>query len=102
MAKSRELGILVTKIQSQLAPNAEVSHDVRLDGRYSKRKRQIDVLVKQRIGQYEMMIVRDCKDQDSPVDVQGIEEFQGLVDDVGAHKGSLVCHFSSEVSSAGL
>lgn len=92
MANSgRELEILVTKIQTQLSPDAEVLHDVRLMGHLSKRKRQIDVLVRQKIGQYEMLIVLDCKDYARPVDVKGVEEFQGLLADVGAHKGALVC-----------
>lgn len=88
---SRELELLVAKIQRALAPEAEVIHDTHLPGRHSKRDRQIDVLVRQRIGQYEMNIVLDCKDHGRPVDVKGVEEFHGLLDDVGAHKGALVC-----------
>src|SRR5438105_6997006 len=61
MSDSRELEILVAKIQAQLAPDAEVVHDVKLEGRQSRRPRQIDVLVRQKIGQYEMVIVLDCK-----------------------------------------
>jgi hypothetical protein len=59
---SRELEILILKIQKQLSPDAEVIHDVRLPGRQSRRNRQIDVLVRQKIGQYQMLIVLDCKD----------------------------------------
>ena len=81
---SRDLEILVARIQKQLAPNSEVLHDVRLDGRKSKRKRQIDVLVRQNIGQYEIQIVFDCKDYNRPVDVKGVEEFYGLLSDVPA------------------
>lgn len=62
-----------------------------LDGRASKRKRQIDVLVRERIGQYEISIIIDCKDYNRPVDVKGVEEFYGLLTDVGAQKGVLVC-----------
>jgi hypothetical protein len=88
---SRELEILVARIQKQLAPQAEVLHDVKLDGRLSKTQRQVDVLVRQTIGQYEIRIVIDCKDYNKPVDVKGVEEFDGLVRDVGAEKGVLVC-----------
>lgn len=88
---SRDLEILVAKIQAQLSPEAEVLHDVMLDGRESKRKRQVDVFVRQQIGQYEMRIVLDCKNYARPVDVKGVEEFHGLLVDVGAHKGALVC-----------
>jgi len=45
---SRDLEILIAKIQKQLAPNAEVLHYVKLDGRLSKQSRQIDVLVHQK------------------------------------------------------
>jgi hypothetical protein len=90
-ASSRELEILTAKIQQQLAPNAEVQHDVRLDGRYSKRKRQIDVLVREKIGQYDIKIIIDCKDHKYPIDVKGVESFHGLFEDVGAQKGVLVC-----------
>ncbi len=90
-ADSRDLEILVAKIQQQLAPQAEVLHDVKLDGRQSKTKRQIDVLVRQKVGQYEIQIVIDCKDYNKPVDVKGVEEFQGLLRDVGAQRGVLVC-----------
>jgi len=91
VADSRDLEILVTKIQKQLAPDAEVIHDAKLPGRRSGTQRQIDVLVRQKIGQYEMLIVLDCKDYARPVDVKGVEEFHGLMTDVGANKGALVC-----------
>jgi len=88
---SDALEILVANIQQQLAPTAEIIHNAHLMGRNSKVQRQIDVLVKQKIGQYEMLIVLDCKDHGRPVDVKGVEEFHGLMEDVGAHKGALVC-----------
>jgi len=86
-----QLEHLVVSIQQQLSPDATVSHNVKLDGIDSETKRQIDVLVEQNIGQYQMRIVIDCKDYSKPVDVKGIEEFQGLVQDVRAQKGALVC-----------
>lgn len=87
----KDLEILVAKIQAQLAPGASVQHDVHLPGKKSGRSRQIDVLVKQQVGQYEMTIAVDCKDYAKPVDVKGVEEFFGLIDDVGVNKGALVC-----------
>lgn len=87
----KELENLVAMIQRQLSPDANVRHNVMLDGVDSETKRQIDVLVEQNIGQYTMRIVIDCKDYSRPIDVKGIEEFHGLVQDVRAHKGALVC-----------
>lgn len=107
MAKSStELELLVQKIQQQLAPNAEVLHDVKIVGRHTGKKRQIDVLVREMIGQYEINIVIDCKDYKNPIDVKGVEEFSGLLDDVGAQKGVLVCpagfSSSAKIRAAGL
>ncbi|MBZ9600490.1 restriction endonuclease [Phyllobacterium chamaecytisi] len=90
-ASSVALEQLVAKIQADLAPNSDVVHNVMLNGRHSGRKRQIDVLVRDKIGQYEILIVIDCKDYNKPVDVKGVEEFAGLVDDVAAQRGVLVC-----------
>ncbi|WP_394229418.1 restriction endonuclease [Shewanella colwelliana] len=87
----KKLEYLVVSIQKQLSPDASVQHNVMLDGIDSETKRQIDVLVEQNVGQYTIRIVIDCKDYSKPVDVKGIEEFQGLVQDVRAHKGALVC-----------
>jgi hypothetical protein len=81
---------LVAKIQQDLAPASTVRHNVRLPGK-SGQQRQIDVLVEDKVGQYDIRIVIDCKDYKKPVDVKGVEEFYGLYDDVGAHKGVLVC-----------
>ena len=59
---SVELELLVQKIQKQLAPKSEVLHNIKLMGRRSKTKRQIDVLVREQVGQYEINIIIDCKD----------------------------------------
>ena len=88
---SVELEKLVQRIQQQLAPAAEVQHNVKLPGYRSHTQRQIDVLVTEKIGQYTIKIIIDCKDYSTPVDVKGVEEFSGLLDDVRGQKGVLVC-----------
>lgn len=87
----RKLEHLVANIQKKLAPEAIVEHNVKVMGRESEVERQIDILVTQHIGQYVMKIAMDCKDYKSPVDVKGVEEFAGMVQDIGANKGVLVC-----------
>ena len=91
MSDFKDLEILVAKIQKQLSPGATVTHNAKIMGRKTEVLRQIDVLVEQNIGQYKMSVVIDSKDYKVPVDVKGIEEFHGLVDDVGAQKGVMVC-----------
>ena len=87
----QQLELLVAAIQAQLAPGAKVTHNARLPGLLSETPRQIDVLVEQNIGQYSMRIALDCKDYAAPVDVKGVEEFHGLIQDIGVNKGALVC-----------
>ena len=87
----QQLVVLVAQIQKELAPGAVVEHNVKLKGHVTGEMRQVDVLVKQKIGQYEMLVALDCKDYKTPVDVKSVEEFHGLLTDVGAHKGALVC-----------
>jgi hypothetical protein len=91
MAKYRELEQLVARIQQQLAPRSKVIHNAKLLGRLTGRMRQIDVLLEHTVGQFKIEIVIDCKDYKKPLDVKGVEEFYGLLDDVGAQKGVLVC-----------
>ncbi len=90
MKDSIALEQLVARIQSQLAPNSKVEHNVDLPTLDGKRTRQIDVLVTDKIGQYEFRIVIDCKDHAKRLDVREVGTFQDLVQDVGAHRGVLV------------
>ena len=87
----QKLELLVASIQQQLAPGAKVTHNAKVEGRLSETSRQIDVLVEQFVGQYQIRIALDCKDYKTPVDVKAVEEFHGLMVDIGAHRGALVC-----------
>lgn len=87
----KRLELLVAAIQRDLAPEAKVTHNAKVQGVDSEVMRQIDVLVEQHVGQYPMRVVIDCKDYASPVDAKGVEEFIGLVRDVRAHRGAMVC-----------
>lgn len=81
---------LVAKVQKAFSPDAQVTLDDKITGKQSGIERQIDISVKRNIGQFKILIVIDCKDHKDPLDVKDVEEFIGLVDDVGANKGSLV------------
>jgi len=86
----REFEVLVAKIQKELAVDSLVIHDDKIMGRKSKRMRQIDVSIRSKIGQFDVLIIIDCKDYAKPVDVKAVEEFMGLVDDVGAQQAAIV------------
>jgi len=88
--KWRRFEELVKKIQSDLAPGATVTLDVKVPGITSGVDRQIDIAVYQQVGQFNLFIAIDCKDLSNPVDVKDVEEVMGLVQDVGANKGAIV------------
>jgi hypothetical protein len=80
---------LAASIQRDLSPDAKVTPNAKLIGK-SGAPRQIDILVEQETGQFKLRIVMDCKDYKFPVDVNDVEAFLGLVEDVGANKGAMV------------
>lgn len=71
-------------------PNAVVTHDVHLDGLFSKKSRQIDVLVEHNIGGRPLRTIIDAKFYNRKVDVKGVESFIGMLGDVQADRGILV------------
>jgi hypothetical protein len=86
----QEFEKLAAKIQQELAPKARVERNAKLLGKRSGVERQIDILIDETIAQYKIRVVIDCKDYRVPVDVKDMEEFMGLVEDVGANKGALI------------
>lgn len=81
---------LVAKIQRDFSPGAIVTLDDRIEGIITETKRQVDISIRQNVGQYSILIAIDCKDLSVPVNVKGVEEVIGLVQDIGANKGAIV------------
>lgn len=83
---------LVAKVQRSLAstPGTTVSQNERVMGRNSKRLRQLDITIRVRAGQFDLLCVIDCKDHKEPIDLPALESFLGLLQDVGAQKGAMV------------
>ncbi len=94
---------LTAKIQKELTPDAAVTLDDKIAGKLSGTTRQIDISIRKIIGQFNILIVMDCKDHTKPVDVKDVEEFIGLVKDVGANKGAIVsaAGFTSSAKTRG-
>ncbi|MGH9719569.1 MAG: restriction endonuclease [Bryobacteraceae bacterium] len=81
---------LVAMIQADLAGDAVVTHNDTIIGKKTGARRQIDVSIRKNVGQFDLLIVIECKDYGRPLDVGDIEEFMGLAQDVGAHKAGMV------------
>src|ERR1700722_15474823 len=81
---------LAYEIQREFAGSATVTLNDSIQGIDSKVSRQIDISVRQNVGQYPILVVIDCKDYRVRVDVKAVEEFGGLVRDVRANRGALI------------
>ncbi len=71
-------------------PSAQIFMNVSIPGRYSKRKRQIDILIEDTIAGNKFSIVVDGKYFNKKVDVKSMESFISMLHDVNAHKGLLI------------
>ena len=90
MKDSVQFELLVADIQKELSPKATVKHNVKLQGHKSNKKRQIDVLLEEHVGQYKIRIAIECKNHHRPLDLKVVDGFVGLLDDVNIEKGVLV------------
>lgn len=71
-------------------PKAEVQKNVRVRGRFSKRSRQIDILVSQNTPAGQLRTVIDTKLFKRKVNVKAVDGLAGFIEDVGAHRGMLI------------
>ena len=74
----------------EMYPGAKIARDVKIKGRYSGVKRQIDILIEAEVAGFRTRIVVDAKYMSRRIDVKGVECFISKVDDVGATHGLLV------------
>lgn len=84
-----ELEIIVTKIQKQLAPEADVRHNHRVVGK-SGRRRKLDVTISQKVSSFPVFIVFDCKRHSKSVKLKDVAAFAMQIEDVDATLGVMV------------
>ncbi len=90
---SKEKGDLLEKIVGQLCSgikNAKVENNIKLVGK-SGTERQVDVFIRGNVGAFEVKILVDPKNHSTPVDIKEVESIVGMVEDVGANLGVIVC-----------
>jgi len=74
----------------EVYPDADITHDAKVRGRYSKVDRQIDILIEDFVAGENIRIMVDAKFFSENIDVKEVESFIGMMQDVGADKGLLV------------
>ncbi len=71
-------------------PDQDISYNQMIIGRYSKVPRQIDILIKAKIGDSTQIGVFDCKKFNSKINVKSIDSMIGYMDDLNANYGGLI------------
>lgn len=74
----------------QRFPGAKVLPNVHIRGVKSGQLRQVDILVERSLGGYDLKIAFDCKCYGRKVNVNDVERFLGMLDDIRVSKGVLV------------
>ena len=90
---SKQKGDFLEKIFGQICSgikNAKIEHDARVTGR-SGTTRKIDYLITGDVGLFKVKILVDPKNYADPVDIKDVESIAGMVEDVGANLGVIVC-----------
>lgn len=71
-------------------PDATIRFNQKIIGRYSKVKRQIDILIEGRIAGKNFRLIIDGKKYSQKIDVKDVESFLGMAEDVEAVQGILI------------
>jgi hypothetical protein len=83
---------LAARIYSELEPHAHVSHNDRIKGADTGRKRQVDVSIRATVAGIDLLIVVQAKNYARPANINAIDAFASVVRDVRAAKGILICN----------
>lgn len=86
----KEYEIYITRHLQRLFPEASITHDVRRDGLISKTKRQIDILIEQKLAGFILSIIVDCKYFSKKINLKHVEAFLSFLLDLKASKGIMI------------
>jgi len=71
-------------------PEAKITFNAKIKGRYSKVTRQLDILVEEYVAGNRMRIVFEAKYFNKKVDVKSVESCLGMLEDVEANKSIMI------------
>ena len=69
---------------------ASIRHDVKVYGRYSKKDRQIDILIEDEVAGYPIKVAVDAKNFSKKINVKCVESFISMLEDIDVHQGLLI------------
>ncbi len=88
----KEYEELIYKIYKELEPVADVKLNDFILGYNSFVERQIDVSIRSKIASHEILIIVQAKNYKKRADVTIVDQFSGVIQDVRASKGILICN----------
>jgi hypothetical protein len=71
-------------------PDAPITRNAKIVGRFTQTPRQIDILIEAQVLDVPIRVIVDTKKHASPIDVNDVESFIGMIADVNAHRGILI------------
>lgn len=80
----------IFKKLNELFPDSEILKNQKIRGKFSKRIRQVDILVTASLIGSKILVVVDCKKFSNKVNVKTVESFLGFTEDIGAHVGIII------------
>lgn len=92
MTDWQEYEKLAARIYSELEPYAHVSHDDRIEGADTGRKRQVDVSIRATVAGIDLLVVVQAKNYARPANINSVDAFASVVRDLRAAKGILICN----------
>lgn len=82
---------LVERLHRGFHRNAIITPHDHLMGRETERSREIDISIRYKLGANDLLIIVECRKYQRKIDVPRIEAFTGVMKDVGANLGVMVC-----------
>lgn len=91
MKQGKEYEIFIYEKFKDYFVDFTVTLNDKIIGKQSNIKREIDVSVKGKVNEIDLLYLVQCKDHSKPADVKIIGEFSSVIKDVKASKGFLIC-----------
>jgi hypothetical protein len=83
---------LIYKIYKELEPHATIKLNDMIAGISSKIEREIDISIRHKIADHEILIIIQAKDHKRSADIKLLGEFDSVIRDVQASKGIIICN----------
>jgi hypothetical protein len=83
---------LIFKIYMELEPFATIKKNDKIKGIESGIEREIDISVRKKIADHEILMIIQAKDHKKRADIKIVGEFDSVIRDVRASRGILICN----------